>query len=131
VRIAVLAGDGVGPEVIAEAVKVLRALGGLKLDLHEAPVGGAGYDASGDPLPEATLALAKKADAVLFGAVGDAKYDSLPREKAPRAVDPQAAERARPVRQPPARFGFFRSSRTPPRSGPTWWPASTSSSCAS
>ncbi|HZF19284.1 MAG TPA: 3-isopropylmalate dehydrogenase [Burkholderiales bacterium] len=82
-RIAVLAGDGVGPEVIAEAVKVLRALGGLKLDLHEAPVGGAGYDASGDPLPEATLALAKKADAVLFGAVGDAKYDSLPREKRP------------------------------------------------
>jgi len=83
VKIAVLPGDGVGPEVVAEAVKVLRALGELKLDLHEAPVGGAGYDASGDPLPEATLALAKKADAVLFGAVGDAKYDSLPREKRP------------------------------------------------
>ena len=82
-KIAVLPGDGVGPEVVAEAVKVLRALGELKLDLHEAPVGGAGYDASGDPLPEATLALAKKADAVLFGAVGDAKYDSLPREKRP------------------------------------------------
>jgi len=83
VKIAVLPGDGVGPEVVAEAVKVLRALGELKLDLHEALVGGAGYDASGDPLPEATLALAKKADAVLFGAVGDAKYDSLPREKRP------------------------------------------------
>jgi len=83
VKIAVLPGDGVGPEVVAEAVKVLRALGELKLDLHAAPVGGAGYDASGDPLPEATLALAKKADAVLFGAVGDAKYDSLPREKRP------------------------------------------------
>ena len=82
-KIAVLPGDGVGPEVVAEAVKVLRALGELKLDLHEALVGGAGYDASGDPLPEATLALAKKADAVLFGAVGDAKYDSLPREKRP------------------------------------------------
>ena len=82
-KIAVLPGDGVGPEVVAEAVKVLRALGELKLDLHAAPVGGAGYDASGDPLPEATLALAKKADAVLFGAVGDAKYDSLPREKRP------------------------------------------------
>jgi 3-isopropylmalate dehydrogenase len=83
VNIAVLPGDGVGPEVIAEAVKVLHALRGLELDLHEAPVGGAGYDASGDPLPEATLALAKKADAVLFGAVGGAKYDSLPREKRP------------------------------------------------
>jgi len=83
VKIAVLAGDGVGPEVIAEAVKVLRALGRPGLELEHAPVGGAGYDASGDPLPEATLALAKKAGAVLFGAVGNAKYDSLPREKRP------------------------------------------------
>ena len=82
-KIAVLAGDGVGPEVIAEAVKVLRALGRPGLELEHAPVGGAGYDASGDPLPEATLALAKKAGAVLFGAVGNAKYDSLPREKRP------------------------------------------------
>jgi 3-isopropylmalate dehydrogenase len=83
VKIAVLPGDGVGPEVVAEAVKVLSALGGPKLEMEQAPVGGAGYDASGDPLPEATLALAKKADAVLFGAVGGAKYDSLPREKRP------------------------------------------------
>ena len=82
-KIAVLPGDGVGPEVVAEAVKVLSALGGPKLEMEQAPVGGAGYDASGDPLPEATLALAKKADAVLFGAVGGAKYDSLPREKRP------------------------------------------------
>jgi 3-isopropylmalate dehydrogenase len=83
VKIAVLPGDGVGPEVVAEAVKVLSALGGPKLEMEQAPVGGAGYDSSGDPLPEATLALAKKADAVLFGAVGGAKYDSLPREKRP------------------------------------------------
>jgi 3-isopropylmalate dehydrogenase len=83
VKIAVLPGDGVGPEVVAEAVKVLSALGGPKLEMEEAPVGGAGYDASGDPLPEATLALAKKADAVLFGAVGGAQYDSLAREKRP------------------------------------------------
>jgi 3-isopropylmalate dehydrogenase len=68
---------------VAEAVKVLSALGGPKLEMEQAPVGGAGYDSSGDPLPEATLALAKKADAVLFGAVGGAKYDSLPREKRP------------------------------------------------
>jgi 3-isopropylmalate dehydrogenase len=82
-RIAVLPGDGVGPEVIAEAVKVLSALGGPKLEMEQAPVGGAGYDASGDPLPEATLALAKRADAVLFGAVGGPQYDALPREKRP------------------------------------------------
>ena len=82
-KIAVLPGDGVGPEVVAEAVKVLSALGGPKLEMEEAPVGGAAYDASGDPLPEATLALAKKADAVLFGAVGGAQYDSLAREKRP------------------------------------------------
>src|SRR4029077_20475609 len=67
VKIAVLPGDGVGPEVVAEAVKVLSALGGPKLEMEPAPVGGAAYDASGDPLPAATLALAKKADAVLFG----------------------------------------------------------------
>jgi 3-isopropylmalate dehydrogenase len=84
-KIAVLPGDGVGPEVMAEAVKVLAALGrdGLKLELEHAPVGGAGYDAAGDPIPEATLALAKRADAVLFGAVGGPKYDTLPREKRP------------------------------------------------
>jgi 3-isopropylmalate dehydrogenase len=84
-KIAVLPGDGVGPEVMAEAVKVLAALGrdGLKLELEHAPVGGAGYDAAGNPIPEATLALAKRADAVLFGAVGGPKYDTLPREKRP------------------------------------------------
>jgi 3-isopropylmalate dehydrogenase len=82
-RIAVLPGDGVGPEVIAEAVKVVSALGGPKLEMEQALVGGAGYDASGDPLPEATLALAKRADAVLFGAVGGPQYDALPREKRP------------------------------------------------
>ena len=84
-KIAVLPGDGVGPEVIAEAVKVLDAFRreGLKLEMEQAPVGGAACDASGDPIPEATLALAKKADAVLFGAVGDPRYDALPRNKRP------------------------------------------------
>jgi 3-isopropylmalate dehydrogenase len=84
-KIAVLPGDGIGPEIVAQALKVLRALdgAGLKLELREAPVGGAGYDASGDPLPEATLALAREADAILFGAVGGWQYDQLPRAKRP------------------------------------------------
>jgi len=81
-RVAVLPGDGIGPEIIAEAEKVLRKLG-LPLEFEQAPVGGAGYEASGDPLPAKTLALAKAADAVLFGAVGDPRYDKLPRAKRP------------------------------------------------
>jgi 3-isopropylmalate dehydrogenase len=80
--IAVLPGDGIGPEIMAEAVKVLHALD-LPLQLETAPVGGAAYEASGHPLPETTLALAKKADAVLFGAVGDWKYDKLERHLRP------------------------------------------------
>ena len=84
-KIAVLPGDGIGPEIVAQAVKVMRALmrEGLPLELEEAPIGGAGFDAAGDPLPEATLALAREADAVLLGAVGGPQYDELPREKRP------------------------------------------------
>lgn len=84
-KIAVLAGDGIGPEIIAQAVKVLNALkrDGLKIELEHAPYGGAGYDAHGDPLPEPTLKLAKEADAVLCGAVGGPQYDALPRNKRP------------------------------------------------
>ena len=81
-KIAVLPGDGIGPEIVAEAVKVLNALG-PKFDLEFAPVGGAAYDVAGHPLPPATLELAKKADAILFGAVGDWKYDTLARELRP------------------------------------------------
>jgi 3-isopropylmalate dehydrogenase len=81
-KIAVLPGDGIGPEIVAEAVKVLNALG-PKFDLETAPVGGAAYDVAGHPLPPSTLDLAKKADAILFGAVGDWKYDSLPRKLRP------------------------------------------------
>ena len=69
-KVAVLPGDGIGPEIIAQAKRVLQALK-LPLETAEAPVGGAGYEACGDPLPAATLALAKEADAVLFGAVGE------------------------------------------------------------
>ena len=81
-KIAVLPGDGIGPEIVAEAVKVLQALG-EHFDLEEAPVGGAGYEAHGHPLPDGTLALAKSADAILFGAVGDWKYDKLERALRP------------------------------------------------
>lgn len=81
-RIAVLPGDGIGPEIIEQAVRVLTALD-LPLTLEQAPVGGAAYDLHGHPLPEATLALAQSSAAVLFGAVGDWKYDKLPREHRP------------------------------------------------
>jgi 3-isopropylmalate dehydrogenase len=84
-KIAVLAGDGIGPEIVTQAVKVLNALkkDGLKLELEEAPFGGAGVDAHGDPLPQPTIKLAKAADAVLCGAVGGPKYDALPRPQRP------------------------------------------------
>src|SRR4029434_9349707 len=81
-KIAVLPGDGIGTEIVAEAVKVLQVLD-LKFDLEQALVGGAAYEAHGHPLPEATLNLAKAADAVLFGAVGDWKYDQLDRPLRP------------------------------------------------
>ena len=84
-KIAVLPGDGIGPEIVAQAVKVLEALrcDGLKIEMEYAPIGGAGYDAAGDPFPPATEKLSLEADAVLLGAVGDWKYDSLPRDKRP------------------------------------------------
>ncbi|MEI6599877.1 MAG: 3-isopropylmalate dehydrogenase [Comamonadaceae bacterium] len=81
-KIAVLPGDGIGTEIVAEAVKVLGALD-LKFEMETALVGGAAYEAYGHPLPEATLKLAKEADAVLFGAVGDWKYDKLERSLRP------------------------------------------------
>jgi len=81
-NIAVLPGDGIGPEIIAQAVKVLQRLA-LPLELQEAPVGGAGVDAAGDPLPAPTLALVREADAILFGAIGGPQYDTLPRDKRP------------------------------------------------
>lgn len=84
-KIALLAGDGIGSEIMAEAVKVLDVLrrDGLKLETESALVGGVAYDVHGHPLPPATLKLAQEADAVLFGAVGGPQYDSLPRELRP------------------------------------------------
>lgn len=81
-KIAILPGDGIGPEIIDQAVRVLHALD-EKFDMETAPVGGAGYTASGHPLPPATLQLAKDADAVLFGAVGDWQFDTLERALRP------------------------------------------------
>ena len=81
-KIAVLPGDGIGTEIVAEAVKVLKALD-LQFEMETALVGGAAYDAHGHPLPDGTLQLARQADAVLFGAVGDWKYDTLDRPLRP------------------------------------------------
>ena len=84
-KLAVLPGDGIGPEIVAQAVKVLNVLkaDGMKIEMEEAAIGGAGYEAARDPLPEATFKLAQEADAVLLGAVGDWKYDTLPRDMRP------------------------------------------------
>jgi 3-isopropylmalate dehydrogenase len=82
VKIAILPGDGIGTEIVAQAVRVLGALD-LRFETETALVGGAAYDAHGHPLPEATLKLAQGADAVLFGAVGDWKYDKLERALRP------------------------------------------------
>ena len=76
--IALLPGDGIGPEVVAQARRVLEALS-LDLVFEEAPVGGAAYLQEGHPLPPATLALGRRADAVLFGAVGDPRFDAVER----------------------------------------------------
>jgi 3-isopropylmalate dehydrogenase len=81
-KICVLPGDGIGPEIIAEAVRVLKALD-LKFELEEAQLGGCAVDATGNPYPEATQKLAQAADAVLLGAVGGPKWDALPREQRP------------------------------------------------
>jgi 3-isopropylmalate dehydrogenase len=85
VKIALLAGDGIGPEIMREAVRVLDVLrkDGLDIATVEARIGGAAYDSHGDPLPASTLELVKESDAVLFGAVGGPQYDALPRDKRP------------------------------------------------
>ncbi len=84
-KIAVLPGDGIGPEIVAQALGLLDALRreGLAIETDTAPIGGAGYDAAKHPLPPATLACAQAADAVLLGAVGGPAYDALPRELRP------------------------------------------------
>ncbi|UCH48658.1 MAG: 3-isopropylmalate dehydrogenase [Betaproteobacteria bacterium] len=84
-KIAVLPGDGIGQEIIQQALRVLGAVrgDGLDVEIEQAAIGGAGYDEQGDPLPVSTLSLAKAADAVLLGAVGGPQYDELPRAMRP------------------------------------------------
>ncbi len=85
-RIAVLPGDGIGPEVTAEAVKVLETVAkhaGVSIEFEEALVGGGAIDATGTPLPPATLDLCRKANAIMFGSVGGPKWDDLPQEQKP------------------------------------------------
>ncbi len=87
-RILVMPGDGVGPEICREAVRVLDVLAsdhGLDVELDEALVGGAAVDSAGDPLPEDSLVAAREADAILFGAIGGPKWDSQPRDKRPES----------------------------------------------
>ncbi|NOQ81998.1 MAG: 3-isopropylmalate dehydrogenase [Methylophaga sp.] len=78
-KIAVLAGDGIGPEIVDEAIKVLKALAkdGLDIELEYGLIGGAAYDETGTPLPDETVAISKAADAILLGAVGGYKWESL------------------------------------------------------
>lgn len=85
-KVLVLPGDGIGPEIVNEAVKVLNVATekfGLNIELDEALVGGAAVDAEGDPLPEGTLAKARAADAILFGSIGGPKWDAIERDKRP------------------------------------------------
>jgi 3-isopropylmalate dehydrogenase len=81
-KIAVLPGDGIGTEIVEQAVRVLKALD-LNFEMEFAPVGGTAYESHGHPLPESTLKLAQNCDAILFGAVGDWKYDQLERQFRP------------------------------------------------
>src|SRR5258708_27859914 len=88
-KIGLVGGDGIGPEILREATRVLEVLRGegLGIETEEPLVGGAAYDALGDPLPQATLDLVKASDAVLFGAVGGPRYRTLaPRQRPQQAM---------------------------------------------
>jgi 3-isopropylmalate dehydrogenase len=85
-KIAILGGDGIGQEVTPEARKVLEVVGratGVSFEFEPAVIGGAAIDATGEPLPPATLALCERSDAILFGSVGGPKWDNMPQEKRP------------------------------------------------
>ena len=87
-KIALIKGDGIGPEIVDEAVKVLDAVAScckMHFDYEEALMGGIAYDITGDPLPNETISISLNSDAVLFGAIGGEKWDSLPREKRPES----------------------------------------------
>ncbi len=85
IKIAVLAGDGIGPEIVAQAQRVLDVLrkDGLQIETEAGLVGGSAYDKTGDPLPQATIDLCAKSDAIMFGSIGGPQYDKLERSKRP------------------------------------------------
>ena len=117
-RILVLPGDGVGPEVTAEAVKVMEAVGrrfGHAFDLSTGSVGGAAIDELGTALPDETMARCQDTDAVLFGAVGGPKWDDPQAKVRPRGWDPRHQEGSRTIRQPAAGEGLHRSHQLEPR----------------
>ena len=133
-RITVLGGDGIGPEVTAEAVRVLQAVAaryGHEFEFAEALIGGAAIDASGSPLPPRTIDACRSCDAVLLGAVGGPKWSDPNAPRASRAGPARAAAHARPVRQPAPGARPSNRCSTPRRCGPRSCPASTSWSCAS
>ena len=85
-KIAVLAGDGIGPEIMSATLDVVECLQrefGFEAELEHAAIGGAGYDQYGQPLPDETLAICQQADAILFGAIGGPQYEGLARELRP------------------------------------------------
>jgi len=87
-KVAVIKGDGIGPEIVDEAIKVLDAVstnGGFDLEYEEVLMGGCAYDAYGDPLPRETIDVCLNSDAILFGAIGGEKWDNLPRDKRPES----------------------------------------------
>jgi 3-isopropylmalate dehydrogenase len=86
IRVCVLPGDGIGPEVTSQALEVLRAaakLGGMEVQSEEGLLGGAAIDAAGSPLPDETLKAARAADVILMGSVGGPKWDQLPMAQRP------------------------------------------------
>lgn len=87
IKVAILSGDGIGPEIIAQAIRVMEVLkaDGLKIEWEFGLIGGCAVDANGEPYPEATHRLASHADAILLGAVGGPQYDSLPRQSRPES----------------------------------------------
>ena len=105
-KILILPGDGIGPEIIAEAVKVLNKLvaDGLDIELEEGLVGGAAYAAKGHSLPENTLLQARAADAILLGAVGGPQYESVDRSLRPEQGSAEIACHAEIVLQSAARY---------------------------
>ncbi len=118
-KIAVLPGDGIGKEVTAEAVKVLRAAVGSKgLELTEAAFGGAGVEAAGDPLPPQTLEIAQRADAILFGSAGVPGDEYIPYEMRPGASLLRLRKGLRPVRQFPTRVSVSRAAGCLDAQGP-------------